>query len=205
MSDLASTAVEIRTTVQGALCVVTQLPTVTSFSRQYLAEMVVIRLFAMIEAVLEDSACRMVCGAKYCDGTTPTLRRPYPTRGFKRARHEMCHFGRTEPLQQLRWSRAGEVGENLALLFPRSEHFVNTILLHGQFISDLRKVRNHIAHDNRGTRLHFQEVVRNYYGASVHSMTPGRMLLSTRFSPILVERFCRQTRIVLLSAIKASP
>ena len=191
--------------VQGALSVVAQLPTLTSFPRQYLAEMVGVRLFAMFEAVLEDSACRMVCGAKYCDGTAPTLRRPNPTRGFERARHEMLHFGRTKSLQLLRWSRAREIGENLALLFPGSEHFVSTVNAHGQFISDLRKVRNHIAHNNRGTRRRFQEVVRNYYGASVHSMTPGRMLLSTRFSPILVEKFCRQTRIVLLSAIKAPP
>jgi len=114
----------------------------------------------------------------------------------------MRNFNRPSPHNKLRWNKASEIKKNLKFLFPQNEHFVTVIDVHGQFISDLRKVRNHIAHGNVGTRRKFSEVVKNYYGASVNGMTPGRMLLSNRFSPLLVEEFCRKTQIILLAAIK---
>ncbi len=114
----------------------------------------------------------------------------------------MKKFGRSKPLKNLRWSKSSEIKKNLEFLFPQNEHFVDIVNGHGRFISDLRKVRNHIAHNSVGTRRRFNEVVSNYYGAPVNGMTPGRMLLSGRFSPILVEEFCRKTQIILLAAIK---
>ena len=185
-----------------AMILVRHLTTLGSLPRTYVAEMIVVRLFAHLEAVVEDSACRLVCGAQYCDGSSPALQRACPTRGFERARGAMATFGRTE-CRPLRWNKASEIRKNLDHLFPANEHFIGTIVGHGQFISDLRKVRNHVAHCTPGTRGKFDEVVRNYYGASVNGMTPGRMLLSSRFSPLLLETFCLKTQIILLSAIKA--
>lgn len=202
MSTLSPQAAQIRTTTGTALTLVTQLPALNSVPRQYVAEMLVVRLFTLFEAVIEDSACRLVCGADYCDGTSSSLQRPRPTQGLQRARDAMRHFGRADPHNRLRWNKAGEIRKNLEFLFPTHEHFIDTIDGHGQFISELRKVRNHIAHNNHGTRRRFNEVVSNYYGASINGMTPGRMLLSNRFSPIVVEQFCRKTQIVLLAAIK---
>ena len=166
-------------------------------SRTYVAELIVIRIFSLFEAIVEDTACRLVCGAKYCDGSSASLLRQRPTQGFEKARNAMRRYGRTNPREKLRWNRAGEISKNLEHFFPSNEHFVATLLGHGQFISDLRKIRNHIAHGNAGTRGKFQEVVSNYYGARVPALTPGRMLLSSRFSPLLVEQFCVNTRAIL--------
>ena len=55
----------------------------------YIAELVLIRTFAVFEDAIEDSACRMVCGAAYCDGNVPSLLRARPTRGRERALREM--------------------------------------------------------------------------------------------------------------------
>ena len=156
----------------------------------------------MFEALVEDSACRLICGAKYCDGSAPSLQRSRPTHGFERAKNAMRTFSRREPHNLLRWNKAREIKKNLEYLLPTTEHFIDIIVGHGQFISDLRKVRNHIAHCNAGTRKKFDQVTSNYYGASVNAITPGRLLLSNRFSPILLEQFCRKTKIILLTAIK---
>jgi hypothetical protein len=144
----------------------------------------------------------LICGAAYCDGTLPTLLRAGPTSGFQKAREEMKKFGRNPPRNELRWSTASEIAGNLEKLVSRTEHFTATLLNHGIFISDLRKVRNHVAHGTAGTYKGFQEVVSNIYGAKVPGMTPGRMLLSPRFKPPIVERLCRQTNIVLRTALK---
>ena len=89
------------------------------------------------------------------------------------------------------------------MLLPPSEHFITTLHGHGKLIADLRKVRNHIAHANQGTRTKFQQVVVNYYGAKVSSLTPGKMLLSPRFTPSLAEQWCKGTRIILREALRA--
>jgi hypothetical protein len=114
----------------------------------------------------------------------------------------MQQYGRATRRNELRWNRAGEIAANLEMLLNRNEHFIDTIIGHGIFVSDLRKVRNHIAHGTRSTYADFQDVVSNYYGARVPGLTPGKMLLSARFSPMLVERFCRQTHAVLKAALK---
>lgn len=203
MTTLRAQESETRSVIQSALGLVADLPSLSHAPRTYVAEMIVVRVFALFEAVVEDVACRLVCGAPYSDGSMPTLNRTRPTSGLERARQAMRTFGRADPHNKLRWNKASEIRRNLEHLFPSNEHFVLSLTGHGQFISDLRKVRNHIAHNNAGTRKRFHEVVRNEYGASINGMTPGRMLLSSRFTPSIVERYCRQTRIILLDAMKA--
>jgi hypothetical protein len=202
MSTLSPQAAQIRATSNQVLTLVSRLSSVDCLPRQYVAEMIIVRVFALFEAIVEDSACRMVCGAQYCDGTNANLRRRRPARGHLSALKEMQMFGRTEPHKSLRWNRSRDIKKNLECLFPVNEHFINTLVGHGQFISDLRKVRNHIAHGNYDSKCKFTEVVRNYYGANVYAMTPGRMLLSARFRPVLVEQFCRKTQTILIAAIK---
>lgn len=184
------------------MSLVAQLPQLECVPRLYVAEMIIVRVFAMFEAVVQGASCGLVCGAVYCDGSKSLLQRSRPTRGTVRALDAMRHFGRSTP-RKLRWGKASEIKKNLEFLFPANEHLVNVLAGHGQFISDLRKVRNHIAHKNIETRGQFDEVVSNVYGASVNGMTPGKMLLSSRFKPMVIERYCRQAQIVLLAAIRA--
>ncbi len=184
MRTLAVQAKKVQSETTAALGLVAQLGLIeVMLPRQYVAELIVVRMFSLFEAIVEDSACRMICGVKYCDGTSATLLRPNPTRSFDKARDAMRHYGRTARRNELRWNRASEIAANLEMLLNRNEHFIDTIIGHGIFVSDLRKVRNHIA-------------------PRVPGLTAGKMLLSARFSPTLVERFCRQTHAVLKAALK---
>ena len=188
--------------VDSALSLLETLPNLQGVARHYIAEMIIIRIFALFESVVEESACRLVCGAAYSDGTTPQLLCPRPTHGFLRALNAMRNYNRTKP-RTLRWNKPAEIRANLDRLLSPSEHFITTLRAHGHLLSDLRKVRNHIAHANRRTGTKFQQVVLNYYGAKVPSLTPGRMLLSPRFTPSLAAQWCRKTRIILRTALRA--
>ena len=137
MPTLGPQADQVRSTVATALALVGRLRSLGDLPRRYVAEMIVVRLFALFEAVIEDSACRLVCGAAYCDGSVAALQRPRPTQGLVRARNAMSTYGRTDPRWMLRWTAASEIRYNLEYLFPSNEHMVQTILGHGQFIADL--------------------------------------------------------------------
>ena len=188
--------------VDSALLLLATLPNLRGIERHYIAELIIIRVFALFESVVEESACRLVCGAIYSDGVTPQLMRTRPTRSFRRALDAMRRYNRTKP-RILRWNKPAEIRANLDMLLCSSEHFTTTFRAHGHFLADLRKVRNHIAHANPRTRTKFQQVVLNHYGAKVPSLTPGRMLLSPRFNPSLAEQWCRKTRIILRAALRA--
>lgn len=201
MAGLADLRDRVEKQTAAALSLVGQLTTVDGVPRQYIAELIAVRTFSLFETVVEESACQFICGASYCDGTRPTLRRERPTKGFRNALVAMRIFGRTEP-RLLRWNKPGEIASNMEHLFPSTEHFVASLKGHASFVADLRKIRNHIAHGNPGTRRGFQEVVYNRYGARV-GVTPGQLLLSSRFSPTLIETLCRQNSIILKTAIRA--
>jgi hypothetical protein len=203
MASLTPLVDRVHRQTSSALTLLATLPRLRGVSRHYIAELIVIRTFALFESIIEDAACRLVCGATYHDGTAATLLRPRPTHGIARARQAMSEYNRTAPRTRLRWNKASEIRANLEELFPATEHFVITFHAHSAFVSDLRKVRNHIAHANAGTRIGFQQVVADYYGASVPALTPGRLLLSPRFVPTVAERWCRQASIVLRAALRA--
>jgi len=203
MASLTGQIARLDKQVSSALALLATLPDLAGVSRHYIAELVILRTFALFESIVEQSACRLVCGATYLDGTPAQLLRPVPTKGIRRAREAMSQYNRTKPLQQLRWNKPVNIRTNLDTLFPPTEHFIATLQGHSKFIADIRKVRNHIAHANEGTRTKFQQVVLNYYGAVVPSLTPGRMLVSPRFKPSLAERWARETHIVVRAALRA--
>ena len=173
-----------------------------TISRHYIAEILLLKIFILLESCVEESACLLVCGGPYCDGSLPSLLRGRATRGRARAKHEMQNFNRATPRQYLRWTSASQVSENLRLLFPPNEHFVSTLRIHGRLISDMRKVRNHIAHRSLETREKFQHVVLQEYGAKIPTLTPGRLLISSRFSPSLLEKWCSELQLMIRTALK---
>ena len=79
----------------------------------YIAELLLLRSFALFESVMEESACRLVCGASYCDGRMPQLLRHRPTKGIDKARLEMLWFNRDTPRNRLRWTSASDIAANL--------------------------------------------------------------------------------------------
>ena len=171
-------------------------------SRHYIAEILLLKAFILLESVVQESASLLIAGATYCDGTTPNLLRGRATNGRAKARYEMQHFNRTSPRERLRWTSATEVGENLKLLVPHNEHFVSTLRAHGKLMSDMRKVRNHIAHRNAETRNKFQHVVLQEYGTKLPSLTPGQLLVSNRFSPPLLKKWCLELQIMIKAALR---
>jgi hypothetical protein len=84
------------------------------------------------------------------------------------------------------------------------DHCISVMLNYGSFLTDMRYIRNHIAHRNDSTRDNFRTLVRRYYGATPPGITSGVLLLSPRVSRPrpLIEIHILSARILIKDSVK---
>jgi hypothetical protein len=87
-------------------------------------------------------------------------------------------------------------------VIPTREHFLITLAFHTILIDEMRKIRNRIAHNNPSSRMMYQTVVRRYYGAEQKHISPGTLLLSTQFTPRLIDQYLSKSKILVKEMIK---
>lgn len=77
----------------------------------------------------------------------------------------MRTIGRARPKGILKWNRASEITGNVRYVMAAAETFCVECRNHATRINEIRIVRNHMAHNNPGTRREFVTVVRRRLGA----------------------------------------
>src|SRR5207249_2455104 len=105
---------------------------------------------------------KLLCGATYLDATHPG--RLVTARSMAGAVTAMKTHGRSKPKNYLSWTKSKDIQDNLSLTLDAVDPFFAVVTKHGSLLSEMRFVRNHIAHGNSGTRSNFRKVVRQYYG-----------------------------------------
>ena len=169
--------------------------------RKLVAEIVVLRLFDLLQAAFAAIAAKLVCGACYLDGS-----RSYPlvsVRSAPAAFAEMKCHGRAKSMGSLTWSKAEYVKGNLRFVLGEREHYVIYVDRNATFIEEIRKVRNRIAHNNAGSRRGYRSVLQHRYGACPNVVTPGLLLISPRWSPMLVKEYLSKAQILVKALAKA--
>jgi hypothetical protein len=160
--------------------------------RRLLAELVMMRLFDDFQEVLKGVAVRLACGAAYIDGSSPTLM-VQPARSTREALVNFQTLGRGGKQKYDQWSKFSYVNETVKFVFHANDPFLSTCRVNSQVLSEMQVVRNRIAHSAVKT---YPDVVRRYYGASFNHVTPGILLLSSRNSPPLLERYITSCRVL---------
>jgi hypothetical protein len=158
------------------------------------AEVLMLRLFDVLIEWIHTASVKMVCGACYLDGSHPRVL--VPARSKISAINSMITYGRVKP-RGLRWSQVSEIKENVENVLDLSEHFYRELENHGILISEMKAIRNRIAHNNTNSKAAFKNIVVKYYGAGRHSVTPGMLLLTARQEPILIEQYLRKTKLLI--------
>ncbi len=149
--------------------------------RKFIAEIALLRLAILIENSLKSVFCKLICGATYIDGSAPALlaqQRNIPT-----AIVAMQNHGRPKLRYGLPWNDGGEIRENIKFLIDPSDRCHADLVRYASFLTDIRYIRNHIAHRNDNSRANFSKLVRRYYGAPAPGVTCGNLLVSPRVSP----------------------
>ncbi len=166
------------------------------------AELVMIRLFSLLEEHFQSITLKVLCGAMYLDNTIPTI--AVRCRSMRMASTNIANYGRATPLQayKIKWNQAVEIRNNVRYLLPTTENLITVFDRHATLIDDMRRVRNHIAHNTPDTARKYKPVVQRHYGAFASSITPSVLLLSNRRHPILVKQYLIASRIIIKDLVK---
>ena len=105
---------------------------------------------------------------------------------------------------KIAWLDASDVCDALKSVLDPTDKTITNLRKHGLVLSQIRKVRNHIAHKNRTSLPQFQTVVRAVYGAKLNGVTPGQLLLTPRNGPqCLLEKLLAGARIAVKETFSA--
>ena len=102
--------------------------------RKLVAEIILLRTFSVFENTVFSVACKVVCGAAYCDNSQATILVRAST--MADAETKMRNHGRNRPRWNLSWTRAGEIKENVRYLIAAGDHFMWIIDQHGTLIDE---------------------------------------------------------------------
>lgn len=151
--------------------------------RKYIAEIALLRLAILIENSMKSVFCKLLCGADFVDGSSPTLLTA-PQRNSPAAVAAMKTHGRTTPKYSLSWNDGAKIRDSIGLLIDTTDQCHTDLIKHASLMTEIRWIRNHIAHRNVGTRKNFVKLIRRYYGASKPGVTCGNLLISPRVSAV---------------------
>lgn len=178
------------------------LPALDPAHRKLVAEIALVRLFLLVENTLASAAAKILCGAHYLDATVPS--RLVAPATIASAFSLMRSHGRAKPKRYLSWTKSPSIRDNVSLTLSASDPFFATVSAHGSLLTEMRYVRNHIAHANSGTRADFHKVVRQHCGGLRRGLTPGLLLLmSTLGPPSLLQSYIVASRVAIKDLLRA--
>lgn len=169
--------------------------------QKLLAELVMLRLFDELQEAIAGVAVRLACGTPYADGTLPQLLTA-PGRSTSTARRLFETVGRTKPVAP-RWSKTSFINRTTKHVLDPSDPFTSVCNANTLVISEMRAVRNRIAHANASSRREFAQVVQRHYGAKLNHVSPGLLLLSPRASPPMLQQYLTACRAITRGCARA--
>lgn len=150
------------------------------------AELVMLRLFSILEQSISEVASKLACGAFYANGTAPVLLAP-AAKSLAAARVLFSSFGRTKP-RNPNWSKAAFITETVEKTIDSAEPFVRHVRNHGVVINEIRVMRNYSAHRNAAAREQYRDLIRRKLGSPLR-LSVGQLLLTQRQNPVLMRRY----------------
>lgn len=169
--------------------------------QRLVAELVMMRMFDELMESIAGAAYRLACGAPYDDGTAPILLTP-PATSTTNAKLLFENVNRNKP-KFVKWSRAAYINATTKHVLDPNDSFSTSCSRHGGILEEMQGVRNRIAHRNGNARTSFAKVVKRRYGADLNHITPGVLLLSPRFQPVLINQYLTSARVIAKDCIKA--
>lgn len=163
---------------------------------QYLiAEVVMLRLFAIVEHSIAEIAYKICSGARYLNGRVPNVL--YMSRSIQGARFSMLNYNRRRPKSNLQWTRSRYIRESVENVLDSGEPYLINANANGNILNEMRQVRNYIAHRNTSSRDAYKRVIRTTFGANLN-ISVGAFLMSTkRLSTPKIHTYIQQSRIIL--------
>jgi len=162
---------------------------------QYLvAEVILLRLFSIMENAFEEIALKLACGSRYRNGALPNL---YITcNNISDANNKMISHNRRKPIK-LRWTNVNSVNNNINNVLLLKDRFFNNLRNFSNDIEDMRLIRHHIAHRRNDTRNKFKGVISRRLGSSLKISIGPFLTSNKRLTIPLIKFFIDLSKIIL--------
>lgn len=202
MPSLVNDYADFRAETTRLMSLLASTTTLAPKHRKYIAEVALLRLAILIENSMRIVFCKLCCGATFIDGAVPTLivqQRNIPT-----AIDTMKTLNRSVARNGLPWNDGKEIRENIKFVIHPNDNCHQELINHAAFMTEIRWLRNHIAHRNDGTRKNFVKLIRRYYGARVPGVTCGNLLVSPRvsFTRPLIETHILKANVMMKDIVR---
>ncbi len=149
--------------------------------RKFIAEIALLRLAILVENSMKSVFCKLCCGATYINGAAPLVLSRQ--KNAPAAVSAMQTLNRAKFRHNLPWNDGKEIRYNIEFLIDSSDQCHQDLRNFAAFLTEIRYLRNHIAHRNDNSRTNFVKLIVKYYGGKVPGVTCGNMLVSPRVSP----------------------
>lgn len=162
----------------------------------FVAEVLMLRLFSLLEECVCGTACRVACGAAYRNGTMANpLRR---CASLNDALNQFKTYNRgSRPLQHLKFTNVHHTNNGVKYVIPPNEPFLVHLNVYGVDFDEMRKLRNHIAHRNKSTYQDYKQIIMRRYGAYI-KQSPGVYLVTTaRSQRSKIEEYYIKTKVII--------
>jgi hypothetical protein len=161
----------------------------------FVGEVIMLRLFSVLESTIGEVALKLACGANYRNAAPPVILIACSSVGDATAK--MISAGRAQPLTYLSWTTKKSIKNCIKFVLDTNDHFYLQIRNYNVLLNEMRVVRNHIAHRNSDTNRKFKQEMTRIYGANPR-LNMGAFLVSTTRHPMSnLRRYVQTTRIIL--------
>lgn len=162
----------------------------------FVAEIMMLRIFSVLEYAIRETATRLACCAPYRNGDSP-IDIIYPCSSLSDAINKFKTYNRTKAKSYLQFTNVKQTNDSIKYIIGASEPFRMKLVRYGNQFEEMRKIRNHIAHRTSSTRQDFKDVIRQKYGANLR-INPSAFLISTKRQPqpIIVE-YLTDVRVII--------
>lgn len=147
----------------------------------FVAEIMMLRIFSILEYAIRETATRLACGVAYRDGVTPT-HIIHECTSLTDAINNFKSYNRSKAKSYLQFTNVGQTNDSIEHIIGNSESFRLKLSSYGVQFEEMRKIRNHIAHRTSGTGNDFKGIICQRYGAYIR-IKPSVFLVSTKRQP----------------------
>jgi hypothetical protein len=165
-----------------------------------ICELILLRLSAILESTVHEIACKLIAGATYANGVTPS--RLHAAGSIAKAESTIFTLRRKRRGRYLSWGWASDIKDNLWDILDNGDPFITYSNVHAALFDEMRRVRNYVAHKSDDARKGFYTVVRARYGA-IRQVSPGAFLISTtRWRTARIDDYLAGTKVIISDLCK---
>ena len=161
----------------------------------FVAEVLMLRLFSILEKAVIDISCRVACGASNTNGVMPT---PFVlASSLDDAINQFKSYNRPKSLKNLQFTSVGNTNDAIKKVLPPTEPLRQNLNNYGVQFDEMRNVRNQIAHRTSSTYEKYQSVIKRKYGSELKIKTSVFLISTTRERIPLIDQYVTIVKLIV--------